>query len=101
MLNMIYKDTPGSNFTLKSWGLGWIKQHATGKPSCIGKTLRVSFRVAASRIGKPVILEEFGVSGIGTPRDNFSIYVPMLLFKANKTDIYPAWVDLALSTGHA
>ncbi|KAF8078542.1 glycoside hydrolase superfamily [Lyophyllum atratum] len=62
------QDTPGSNFTLKSWGLGWINDHAR----------------AAKKAGKPVILEEFGVSGI-----------------ANKTDIYPAWVDLALTSDHA
>ncbi|RDB28597.1 Mannan endo-1,4-beta-mannosidase C [Hypsizygus marmoreus] len=60
-------DTPGSNFTLKSWGLGWIKDHAN----------------AARRAGKPVILEEFGVSGL-----------------TNKTGVYPAWVDLALGTNH-
>ncbi|KAF9460821.1 glycoside hydrolase [Collybia nuda] len=60
-------DTPGSNFTLKAWGIDWIKLHAK----------------AAKRVGKPVILEEFGVTGL-----------------ENKTDIYPAWVDSALSTGH-
>ncbi|KAF5377589.1 hypothetical protein D9615_005332 [Tricholomella constricta] len=61
-------DIPGSNFTLKSWGLGWIMDHVK----------------AAKKAGKPVILEEFGVSGL-----------------ANKTDIYPAWVDLALASDHA
>ncbi|GLB36227.1 putative cellulase (glycosyl hydrolase family 5) [Lyophyllum shimeji] len=61
-------DTPDSNFTIESWGSGWIKDHA----------------LAAKKAGKPVILEEFGVSGL-----------------ANKTHIYPEWVDLALASDHA
>ncbi|KAF5356008.1 hypothetical protein D9756_003830 [Leucocoprinus leucothites] len=60
-------DFPGSNWTAKSWGLEWIQQHAT----------------AARNANKPVILEEFGLSGL-----------------ENKTDIYPAWVALALKTEH-
>lgn len=40
--------------------------------------------LAAAKAGKPVILEEFGVSGL-----------------QNKTDIYPEWVGLALETKHA
>ncbi|KAF9532003.1 glycoside hydrolase superfamily [Crepidotus variabilis] len=59
---------PGTNWTVKDWGLKWIQAHAD----------------AAAKAGKPVILEEFGVSGL-----------------QNKTDIYPAWVDLALKTKHA
>ncbi|KAK0208277.1 glycoside hydrolase superfamily [Desarmillaria ectypa] len=61
-------DTPGSNFTIQQWGLGWISEHSN----------------AARKVGKPLVLEEFGVTGI-----------------ANKTNIYPAWVDLALETGHS
>ncbi|KAF9056245.1 glycoside hydrolase [Panaeolus papilionaceus] len=61
-------DHPNSNFTIKNWGLEWIQAHAD----------------AAKKANKPVILEEFGVSGI-----------------QNKTDIYPAWVGLALKTNHA
>ncbi|KAF8973999.1 glycoside hydrolase superfamily [Flammula alnicola] len=61
-------DTPGSNFTIKDWGLFWIQTHAS----------------AAQKANKPVLLEEFGVSGL-----------------QNKTEIYPEWVDLALKTNHA
>ncbi|PPQ68624.1 hypothetical protein CVT25_005534 [Psilocybe cyanescens] len=39
---------------------------------------------SAKKANKPVILEEFGLNGI-----------------QNKSDIYPAWVDLALKTQHA
>ncbi|KAL4266909.1 glycosyl hydrolase 5 (cellulase A) family protein [Pleurotus pulmonarius] len=60
-------DFPGSNFTLKSWGVDWIDHHAK----------------AAKKIGKPLILEEFGTSGF-----------------ENKTDIYPTWVKRALDTQH-
>ncbi|KAL0951085.1 hypothetical protein HGRIS_007823 [Hohenbuehelia grisea] len=55
-------DKPGSNFTLKAWGLQWIDYHAK----------------AAKKIGKPVILEEFGVSGLGK-----IILVPLLWLGAN------------------
>ncbi|KAG7450435.1 glycoside hydrolase [Guyanagaster necrorhizus] len=61
-------DTPGSNFTVKQWGHNWISQHSN----------------AIRQVEKPLVLEEFGVTGI-----------------ANKTNIYPAWVDLALKTGHS
>ncbi|KAK0465093.1 glycoside hydrolase [Desarmillaria tabescens] len=61
-------DTPGSNFTIQQWGLGWISEHSN----------------VARKVGKPLVLEEFGISGVD-----------------NKTNIYPAWVDLALETGHS
>ncbi|KAJ3511183.1 hypothetical protein NLJ89_g4243 [Agrocybe chaxingu] len=62
-------DTPSStNFTIKDWGLSWIQDHAN----------------SAKKANKPVILEEFGVSGL-----------------QNKTEIYPEWVGLALKTRHA
>ncbi|PPQ69251.1 hypothetical protein CVT26_003663 [Gymnopilus dilepis] len=61
-------DFPGSNFTVKDWGLLWIQMHAD----------------SAKRANKPVILEEFGLTGL-----------------QNKTEIYPDWVDLALQTHHA
>ncbi|KAF8990678.1 glycoside hydrolase superfamily [Cyathus striatus] len=61
-------DTPGSNFSVKNWGLDWIKAHAQ----------------AADQANKPVILEEFGVTG----------------YVENKSEIYPEWVKLALDTKH-
>ncbi|KAI0830684.1 glycoside hydrolase [Trametes gibbosa] len=41
-------DFPGSNWTVESWGLEWIDDHAR----------------AANNANKPVILEEFGVGGL-------------------------------------
>ncbi|KAJ7181760.1 glycoside hydrolase [Mycena crocata] len=61
-------DFPGSNFSVEAWGLFWIDVHAK----------------AAKKAGKPLILEEFGLTGL-----------------ANKTEIYPAWVTHALNTKHA
>ncbi|KZT05949.1 glycoside hydrolase family 5 protein [Laetiporus sulphureus 93-53] len=61
-------DYPGSNFSVEDWGLGWIGAHAN----------------TASYVGKPLLIEEFGVTGLD-----------------NKTAIYPVWVDYALATGHA
>jgi len=61
-------DFPGSNFTVEGWGLFWIDAHVN----------------AAKKAGKPLILEEFGVTGL-----------------ANKTNIYPSWVERALDTKHA
>ncbi|OBZ80006.1 putative mannan endo-1,4-beta-mannosidase A [Grifola frondosa] len=61
-------DFPGSNFTVENWGLFWINQHIN----------------AANRAEKPLILEEFGVSGLD-----------------NKSSIYPTWVQHALDTKHA
>ncbi|KAJ7254015.1 glycoside hydrolase [Mycena haematopus] len=60
-------DFPGSNFSVEAWGLFWIDAHAT----------------AAKKAGKPLILEEFGVTGT-----------------VNKTTIYPSWVGRALDTKH-
>ncbi|KAF7339387.1 Glycoside hydrolase family 5 protein [Mycena sanguinolenta] len=60
-------DFPGSNFTVEGWGLFWIDAHAN----------------AAKKAGKPLILEEFGVTGL-----------------TNKTTIYPSWVGRALDTKH-
>ncbi|KAI0652244.1 glycoside hydrolase [Trametes meyenii] len=61
-------DFPGSNWTVESWGLEWIDDHIR----------------SANRANKPVVLEEFGVSGL-----------------QNKTEIYPKWVQRALDTHHA
>lgn len=58
---------PGSNFSAYEWGLGWIQQHAD----------------AAKKIGKPVILEEFGVASY-----------------ESKLAWYPGWVQRALDTYH-
>ncbi|KAI0080103.1 glycoside hydrolase [Panus rudis PR-1116 ss-1] len=61
-------DHPGTNFSIEQWGLEWIDFHAR----------------SAARADKPVIIEEFGVSGLD-----------------NKTTIYPTWVKRALDTRHA
>ncbi|CAL1695444.1 unnamed protein product [Somion occarium] len=61
-------DTPGSNFSVEEWGLGWINAHVR----------------SANSANKPLLLEEFGLSGLD-----------------NKTDIYPSWVKRALDTRHA
>ncbi|TFK39729.1 glycoside hydrolase [Crucibulum laeve] len=61
-------DTPGSNFSVKDWGLMWMQDHIS----------------SANKAGKPVILEEFGVTGL-----------------QNKSEIYPAWVQFALDSKHA
>ncbi|KAI9060173.1 glycoside hydrolase family 5 protein [Trametes sanguinea] len=61
-------DFPGSNWTVENWGLQWIDEHIA----------------AANKANKPVILEEFGVSGLH-----------------NKSTIYPTWVQRALDTKHA
>ncbi|KAF9270296.1 glycoside hydrolase [Marasmius fiardii PR-910] len=58
-------DFPGSNFSLVQWGNDWITYHAN----------------AARTAGKPVILEEFGMTGL-----------------ENKTTAYTAWVQRALDT---
>ncbi|KAJ7786420.1 glycoside hydrolase [Mycena metata] len=60
-------DFPGSNFSVEAWGLFWIDAHAN----------------AAKKAGKPLILEEFGITG-----------------DANRTKIYPTWVNRALDTKH-
>ncbi|KAJ7038094.1 glycoside hydrolase [Mycena alexandri] len=60
-------DFPGSNFSVEAWGLFWIDAHAN----------------AAKKAGKPLILEEFGITGL-----------------ANRTKIYPTWVNRALDTKH-
>jgi mannan endo-1,4-beta-mannosidase len=61
-------DHPGSNVTLAQWGAFWVQAHAT----------------AAAAAGKPLVLEEFGYTGV-----------------QNRTEIYPLWVGTALATGHA
>ncbi|KAG6807057.1 hypothetical protein H0H92_008976, partial [Tricholoma furcatifolium] len=45
-------DYPGSNWTVEGWGLEWMQDHAN----------------AAKKANKPVILEEFGVIGLGEKR---------------------------------
>ncbi|KAJ6610091.1 glycoside hydrolase [Mycena sp. CBHHK59/15] len=60
-------DTPGSNFSVEAWGLLWIDAHVK----------------AAQIANKPLVLEEFGVTGL-----------------ANKSEIYPTWVGHALHTKH-
>ncbi|KAJ7492530.1 glycoside hydrolase [Mycena latifolia] len=66
-------DFPGSNFSVEAWGLFWMDAHVN----------------AAKKAGKPLVLEEFGVTGLGMSQSFL-----------NKTDIYPAWVSAALNTRH-
>ncbi|KAI0815126.1 glycoside hydrolase [Irpex lacteus] len=61
-------DTPGSNFSVAGWGLEWINDHIK----------------AGNKANKPIVLEEFGVSGLD-----------------NKTHVYTQWVQHALDTKHA
>ncbi|KAH8102452.1 glycoside hydrolase [Cristinia sonorae] len=61
-------DTPGSNFSVEAWGLDWIDAHIK----------------SANKAGKPLLLEEFGVTGL-----------------SNKTTMYTSWVKRALDTKHA
>ncbi|EPQ60741.1 glycoside hydrolase [Gloeophyllum trabeum ATCC 11539] len=61
-------DYPGSNFSVEEWGLDWIEAHA----------------LTAQMVGKPIVIEEFGATGLD-----------------NKTAIYPAWVQRTLDTNHA
>ncbi|KAF8642254.1 hypothetical protein AX16_009529 [Volvariella volvacea WC 439] len=78
-------DYPGSNWTVKSWGLKWISEHAEGEdPGHAYLQFIQCLRPAARIANKPLILEEFGSFGL-----------------ANKTEIYPEWVGLALRTNHA
>ncbi|OJT03032.1 hypothetical protein TRAPUB_6375 [Trametes pubescens] len=56
-------DFPGSNWTVESWGLEWIDDHAR----------------AASRANKPVILEEFGVGGLQNKTDIYPKWVQRAL----------------------
>ncbi|KAJ7630988.1 glycoside hydrolase [Roridomyces roridus] len=65
-------DFPGSNFSIEAWGLEWIDYHAA----------------AATKAGKPLLLEEFGLLGPS-------------FYAENKTTIYPSWVNRALETNHA
>ncbi|CCM05153.1 uncharacterized protein FIBRA_07362 [Fibroporia radiculosa] len=53
-------DYPGSNFSVEDWGLGWIEAHAN----------------TAAYVGKPLLIEEFGVTGLD-----------------NKSSIYPVWYN--------
>ncbi|PPQ88636.1 hypothetical protein CVT25_010212 [Psilocybe cyanescens] len=81
------QDTPNSNFTIKDWGLLWIQMHAD----------------SAKKANKPLILEEFGVSGIRKYIYGQTALLLnfLLLSLENKTEIYPEWVNLALKTQHA
>ncbi|KDR85072.1 hypothetical protein GALMADRAFT_218154 [Galerina marginata CBS 339.88] len=58
-------DIPGSNFTIKDWGLLWIQMHAE----------------SAKKANKPLILEEFGVFGI----QNKTVIYPEWINLALKT----------------
>ncbi|KIJ55798.1 glycoside hydrolase family 5 protein [Sphaerobolus stellatus SS14] len=53
-------DTPArTNFSIKSWGLDWIHQHAA----------------AAQKANKPIILEEFGVLGLQNKTDIYPEWI--------------------------
>ncbi|KAH9847334.1 glycoside hydrolase [Lenzites betulinus] len=56
-------DFPGSNWTVESWGLEWIDDHAR----------------AANAANKPVILEEFGVGGLKNKTDIYPSWVQRAL----------------------
>ncbi|KAF8168024.1 glycoside hydrolase superfamily [Crassisporium funariophilum] len=56
-------NTPGSNFSVKTWGLGWIQQHAD----------------AAKKAGKPLILEEFGTFGLQNKTEVYPEWVGLAL----------------------
>ncbi|TFK41081.1 glycoside hydrolase [Crucibulum laeve] len=57
-------DTPDrTNFSIKSWGLDWIKAHAD----------------AAKKANKPVILEEFGVFGLQNKTEIYPEWVNIAL----------------------
>ncbi|KAF8885936.1 glycoside hydrolase superfamily [Infundibulicybe gibba] len=59
-------DFPGSNFTVESWGLGWIDDHVR----------------SAARAQKPLILEEFGLGGL----ENKSSIYPAWVNRALETE---------------
>ncbi|KAH9950478.1 glycoside hydrolase superfamily [Amylocystis lapponica] len=61
-------DYPGSNFSVETWGVGWMYDHIE----------------TANDVGKPLLVEEFGVTGL-----------------ENKTTIYPVWVGFGIGSGHA
>jgi len=52
-------DTPGSNFSVQEWGLGWIDDHVK----------------SANKAGKPLLLEEFGVDGLANETTMYSAWV--------------------------
>ncbi|KAG6845774.1 hypothetical protein H0H87_003828 [Tephrocybe sp. NHM501043] len=57
-------DHPGTGFSIEDWGKLWIEQHAAGTIASIARLTSVSFFSAAKKANKPVILEEFGVTGL-------------------------------------
>ena len=57
-------------------------------------------RLASAYVGKPVLMEEFGVTGLGTYHLRGRSTVIELSLD-NKTSIYPVWVGYAIATGHA
>ena len=65
------QDFPGSNFSVTQWGLEWINDHIDGefpKFHCTYSSAEWN-HVAGNRANKPVVLEEFGVTGLGEPPD--------------------------------
>ena len=97
------QDFPGSNFSAESWGLDWISDHA----SCTFRTriwMCADVRsAAAQKAGKTVILEEFGVTGLGTCFLVARIYSlnNLSATAGNKSTVYTSWVQRALDTNHA
>lgn len=64
-------------------------------------TINTKYFSAAKKAGKPLILEEFGVTGTGTYLSTFLL--PSVLTSgnlANQSEIYPVWVEHALETSH-
>jgi len=66
---------------MQKWGLDWISLHAEceSKFSSSQFILRLTMHfLAAQRIGKPVILEEFGMLGLGRWKLIFIVKVSQL-----------------------
>ncbi|EIW64398.1 glycoside hydrolase [Trametes versicolor FP-101664 SS1] len=74
-------DFPGSNWTVESWGLEWIDDHAR----------------AASKANKPVILEEFGVGGLQNKTDIYPKWVQRALDTHHASIMPWQWGELGLT----
>lgn len=56
--------------------------------------------LAAKILGKPVVLEEFGVTSMSSCVILLQAWVLIHRILANQEDIYSDWVNLALKTNH-
>jgi hypothetical protein len=71
------QDFPGSNETVVDWGVNWITQHAK----------------FAKRANKPVVLEEFGLTGLRWAIPYAISLLVAHLFIVNQTTGYQKWVE--------